>query len=83
MASRKINDGHRTRSRRILQKLVRAPGLAGDVEAEGCRSPKMKALLDDVWRDEVATSLAGVLSRPGPKLVLTLIWIRLIHDRDA
>ena len=56
----------------FLQELVRAPGLAGDLEAVAdVALNKMRALgFDDVWRDEVGNVIAKrVGSRPGPKII--------------
>jgi len=70
-----------------LQELVRAPGLAGDLEAVAdVALNKMRALgFDDVWRDEVGNVIGRrVGSKPGPKLVFDAHMDTVeVGDRDA
>ena len=71
----------------FLQGLVRAPGLAGDLEAVGdVALQKMQALgFDDVWRDDVGNVIGRrVGSKPGPKLVFDAHMDTVeVGDRDA
>jgi putative selenium metabolism hydrolase len=70
-----------------LQELVRAPGLAGDLEAVAdVALSRMRALgFDEVWRDDVGNVIgrrAG--SKPGPKILFDAHMDTVeVGDRDA
>jgi putative selenium metabolism hydrolase len=71
----------------FLQELVRAPGLAGDLEAVAdVALSRMRALgFDEVWRDEAGNVIgrrAG--SKPGPKILFDAHMDTVeVGDRDA